>query len=73
MESNVESMRKMQGFRGSSCRSAVGKENPSDQALREKNRFWTEIPARRFVVYFGVFVTSEVLVGGTLHWVFHLL
>lgn len=44
----------------------------SDLAMREKNRFWFEKPASRFVVYFCVFVTSEILVGITLHWIFHI-
>lgn len=39
----------------------------ADRALREKNRYWNEKPATRFVVYFCVFVISEVLVGITLH------
>ena len=43
----------------------------SDRALREKNRFWFEKPATRFGVYFCVFVTSEILVLITLHWIFH--
>ena len=45
----------------------------SDLAMREKNRFWFEKPATRFVVYFCVFVTSEILVGITLHWIFHII
>jgi len=45
----------------------------SDRALREKSRFWFEKPATRFVVYFCVFVVSEVLVGITLHWIFHII
>ena len=45
----------------------------SDRALREKNRYWSEKPATRFRVYFGVFVASEVLVGITLHWIFHII
>lgn len=44
-----------------------------DRALREKNRYWNEKPATRFCVYFGVFVASEVLVGITLHWIFHII
>lgn len=43
------------------------------RALREKNRFWNEKPATRFVVYFCVFVAAEVLVGITLHWIFHII
>ena len=45
----------------------------SNRALREKNRYWNEKPATRFRVYFGVFVASEVLVGITLHWIFHIV
>ena len=45
----------------------------SDRALREKNRYWNEKPATRFCLYFGVFVTSDVLVGVTLHWIFHII
>jgi len=45
----------------------------SDCALREKNRFWFEKPATRFGVYFCVFVASEILVGITLHWIFHII
>jgi hypothetical protein len=45
----------------------------SDRALREKNRFWFEKPATRFGVYFCVFVASEILVGITLHWIFHII
>ncbi|HWU78329.1 MAG TPA: hypothetical protein VN043_17670 [Rhodanobacter sp.] len=43
------------------------------RALREKNRFWNEKPATRFCVYFCVLVISEVLVGITLHWIFHII
>lgn len=43
------------------------------RALREKNMFWNEKPATRFCVYFCVFVVSEVLVGITLHWIFHII
>ena len=53
--------------------SADEREIVSDQMRRDKNKFWIEQPARRFVVYFGVLVTAESLVYGTLHWVFHLL
>ncbi|MEO6926858.1 MAG: hypothetical protein ABI129_09330 [Rhodanobacter sp.] len=45
----------------------------SDRAMREKSRFWFEKPATRFIVYFCVFVTSEILVGITLHWIFHII
>jgi len=45
----------------------------SDRALREKSRFWFEKPATRFGVYFCVFVASEILVGITLHWIFHII
>ena len=45
----------------------------SDLALREKNRFWFEKPAKRFCVYFCVFVTAEILTGITLHWIFHII
>ena len=45
----------------------------SDRALREKNRFWFEKPAKRFCVYFCVFVTAEILTGITLHWIFHII
>lgn len=45
----------------------------SNRALREKNRYWNEKPATRFCLYFGVFVASEVLVGITLHWIFHII
>ena len=41
--------------------------------LREQRRFWNEKPATRFCVYFCVFVASEVLVGITLHWIFHII
>lgn len=44
-----------------------------DRALREKNRYWNEKPTTRFCLYFGVFVASEVLVGITLHWIFHII
>jgi hypothetical protein len=43
------------------------------RALREKSRYWNEKPATRFLVYFCVFVASEVLVGITLHWIFHII
>ena len=43
------------------------------QALREQRRFWFEKPAPRFVVYFCIFVVAEVLVGVTLHWIFHII
>lgn len=43
------------------------------RALREQSRYWNEKPATRFLVYFCVFVTSEVLVGITLHWIFHII
>lgn len=43
------------------------------RALREKNRYWNEKPVTRFCVYFCVFVASEVLVGITLHWIFHII
>ncbi|MEO9079589.1 MAG: hypothetical protein ABI268_09775 [Rhodanobacter sp.] len=42
-------------------------------ALRQQNRFWNEKPATRFCVYFCVLVISEVLVGITLHWIFHII
>lgn len=45
----------------------------SDRVLREKSRFWFEKPATRFGVYFCVFVVSEILVGITLHWIFHII
>lgn len=45
----------------------------SDRALREKNRFWFEKPAKRFCVYFCVLVTAEILTGITLHWIFHII
>ena len=45
----------------------------TDRALREKSRFWFEKPARRFCVYFCVFVTAEILTGVTLHWIFHII
>jgi hypothetical protein len=45
----------------------------ADRALREKNRYWNEKPATRFCLYFCVFVASEVLVGITLHWIFHII
>ncbi|MDE3210107.1 MAG: hypothetical protein KGM46_05140 [Pseudomonadota bacterium] len=44
-----------------------------DRALREKLRFWNERPATRFVLYFCVFVVAEVLVGITLHYIFHII
>ena len=43
------------------------------RTLREQRRFWNEKPATRFCVYFFVFVISEVLVGITLHWIFHII
>jgi hypothetical protein len=52
---------------------AAGQQSGSDRAQREKNRFWIEQPARRFVVYFCALVTAESLVYGTLHGIFHLL
>lgn len=61
----------MHGFEASV--SGEGRDSVSDRMRREKNKFWIEQPARRFVVYFGVLVTAESLVYGTLHWVFHLL
>jgi len=51
----------------------VGKESSSARARREKKRFWIENPRRRFVVYFCVLVTAEVLVVGILHRIFHLV
>ncbi|HZX71209.1 MAG TPA: hypothetical protein VFE77_10370 [Rhodanobacter sp.] len=57
----------------SAGRLSADEERASDRALREKNRYWNEKPATRFVVYFCVFVVSEVLVGITLHWIFHLI
>ena len=44
-----------------------------DRALREKSMFWNERPAIRFCLYFGVFVVAEVLVGITLHYIFHII
>jgi len=63
------------GDMGASLASDMAVENrtASDRALREKNRFWFEKPATRFGVYFCVFVTSEILVGITLHWIFHII
>ncbi len=44
-----------------------------DRALREKLRYWNERPAIRFCLYFCVFVVAEVLVGITLHYIFHII
>lgn len=48
-------------------------ERAAKRALREQRRFWFEKPATRFVVYFCIFVVAEVLVGVTLHWIFHII
>jgi heme/copper-type cytochrome/quinol oxidase subunit 3 len=34
---------------------------------------WHEKPAGKFVLGFSVFVLAEVLVYGTLHWIFPLI
>ena len=52
---------------------AAKERRAADRALREKNRYWNEKPATRFCLYFSVFVVSEVLVGVTLHWIFHII
>ncbi|MEO8779371.1 MAG: hypothetical protein ABI389_11970 [Rhodanobacter sp.] len=52
---------------------AAEERRAADRALREQNRYWNEKPKTRFFVYFCVFVASEVLVGITLHWVFHII
>lgn len=44
-----------------------------DRALRDKFMFWNERPAIRFCLYFGIFVFAEVLVGITLHYIFHII
>lgn len=54
-------------------RSGASARADEDRALREKSRFWNERPAIRFCLYFGVFVVAEVLVGITLHYIFHII
>ncbi|MFA6231967.1 MAG: hypothetical protein WC617_17630 [Rhodanobacter sp.] len=56
----------------SSKRSDVSVGADEDRALREKLRFWNERPAMCFCLYFGVFVFAEVIVGITLHYIFHI-
>lgn len=53
--------------------SSVAQRSDEDRALREKLRYWNERPAIRFCLYFGVFVVAEVLVGITLHYIFHII
>jgi len=53
--------------------SGVSERSDEDRALREKLRFWNERPAIRFCLYFCVFVVAEVLVGITLHYIFHII
>jgi hypothetical protein len=62
-----------QGDASSADRVDSEAQRASARALREKNRYWNEKPATRFLVYFCVFVASEVLVGITLHWIFHII
>lgn len=63
------------GNMGAALTSDMAAENraAAERDLREKNRFWFDKPATRFVVYFWVFVVAEVLVGITLHWIFHII
>ena len=67
------------GSSGSDMGISLGSDMHADEraatarALREKTRFWFDKPATRFVVYFCVFVVSEILVGITLHWIFHII
>lgn len=57
----------------SSKQSNASVRTDEDRALREKFRFWNERPAIRFCLYFCVFVVAEVLVGVTLHYIFHII
>ncbi len=36
-------------------------------------KLWHEKPVGKFCVGFMVFVAAEVLVGITLHWIFHIV
>lgn len=40
---------------------------------RDKYKLWYEKPAGKFCLGFSVFVIAEVLVYGTLHWIFPLI
>lgn len=57
----------------SSKQSNASVRTDEDRALREKLRFWNERPVIRFCLYFCVFVFAEVIVGITLHYIFHIV
>lgn len=71
MDANGNGVGDMHGFRVNGTVDVT--ESCSDRERREKNRFWIEKPAHRFVVYFSVLVTAEVLVLITVHWIFPLV
>ena len=39
----------------------------------DKYKMWHEKPAGKFCLGFAVFVLAEILVYGTLHWIFPLI
>lgn len=39
----------------------------------DKYKLWHEKPVGKFCLGFCVFVTAEILVYGTLHWIFPLI
>lgn len=40
---------------------------------RDAYKLWHEKPAGKFCLGFSVFVIAEILVYGTLHWIFPLI
>ena len=71
MEAHRKSAFDSYGFKA--ALNATGRERALNRSRWEKNRFWIEQPARRFVVYFCVLVAAETVVVSTLHWIFHFV